>query len=108
MQDRPSQHEILDAIQRFLDEEVVPQLQGRRQFLLRVAANLLRSLDRELQQEETFAVREWQGLNALLGEEPSPDGGRAAMRAAMARRTEQLCAEIRAGAADSEPGRAAI
>ena len=108
MQDRPSQHEIVDAVQRFLDEEVVPHTDGRRQFLVRVAANLLRALDRELLHEEQFLAEEWAGLNALLGAEPLPAGGRDDLRQAIMRRNETLCSQIRAGSADGGAGRALI
>ncbi len=107
MQDRPSQHEILDAVQRFLDDEVVPATEGRTQFLVRVAANLLRTLDRELALEEDQLAREWQGLDELLGAEPPP-AGREALREAVRRRTAALCERIRAGAADEGEERARI
>jgi very-short-patch-repair endonuclease len=107
VQDRPSQHEILDAVQRFLDDEVVPVTQGRTQFLVRVAANLLRALDRELTLEETQLAREWDGLNALLGAE-QPPAGREALREALRRRNAALCERIRAGAADEDEARARI
>ena len=56
MQDRPTVHELLDALGRFLDEEIVPATDGRRQFLARVAANVARMVDRELAAEETQLV----------------------------------------------------
>ncbi len=107
MQDRPTQHEILDAVQRFLDGEVVPATEGRTQFLVRVAANLLRALDRELALEEAQLAREWDGLNALLGAEPLP-AGREALRAALLHRNAALCERIRAGAADEGEARTQI
>ncbi len=106
--DRPDQHEILDAVQRFLDEEVVPHTDGRRQFLVRVSANLLRALDRELTSEEAMLAREWQGLDELLGEEPLPAGGRDAVRALLPGRNERLCGRIRDGAVDLGADRAAV
>lgn len=102
MQDRPTRHELLDALQRFLDEEIVPHAEGRRQFLVRVAANLLRTIDRELALEEEHWQQEWEGLDALLGPEPRP-AGFAATCEALRRRNEALCARIRAGDADAGP-----
>jgi Domain of unknown function (DUF6285) len=69
MQDRPSIHELLAAVSRFLDEEIVPATQGRRQFLARVAANTLRIVDRELgtQERELYAeVQDWIRLFEVL------------------------------------------
>lgn len=105
MQDRPTQHELLDALQRFLDDEIVPHTDGRRQFLARVAANLIRTLDRELMLEEEHVQREWVSLDALLGPEPQP-ALPSAMRDALRRRNEALCVRIRAGEADAGATRA--
>ena len=99
MQDRPSIHELLVAIERFLVEEIVPATDGRRQFLARVAANTLRLMDRELSSADAHLAREWSGLDALLGAEPMPDGAEA-RRSACRRRTEELCERIRHGDAD--------
>ena len=80
MQDRPTVHELLDALGRFLDEEIVPATDGRRQFLARVAANVARMVDRELAAEDTQLVEEWSRLQTLhavaTGSPPSdPDLG---------------------------------
>jgi hypothetical protein len=48
MADRPSSQELLSAVERFLDEDLVPDLKGRQQFLARVAANALRLVAREM------------------------------------------------------------
>ena len=104
MQDRPTLHELLEAVERFLEEEIVPNAEGRRQFLARVSANVIRIVDREIAHEEAHALREWKGLDDLLGaEEPPP---LAADRSkALARRTAQLSEKIRTGAADEGPWR---
>jgi hypothetical protein len=107
MQDRPTAHELLTAVRRFLEEEVVPHTDGRRQFLARVAANTLAIVEREIALEEEHLQREWQGLQALLGPEETPPT-RAALRAAVRHRTEELCARIRAGAADEGPWAEAV
>lgn len=51
MTDRPSSRELLSAVERFLDEDLVPDLKGRRQFLTRVAANALRMVAREMAED---------------------------------------------------------
>ena len=43
MQDRPNAAELLDAVASLLTDDVIPQLDGRSRFHVRVAANLLRS-----------------------------------------------------------------
>jgi hypothetical protein len=104
MQDRPSALELLKAVERFLDEEIVPNVEGTRQFHARVAANVMRILAREWEHEEAQLEAEWSGLDDLLGAEPRPLS-RAAMRAGIARRTAELCERIRAGEADEGPFR---
>ena len=77
----------------------MPNTDGRRQFLARVAANTLAIVERELAGGEAQAAREWDGLQELLGVEPAPAGG-AALEEAIRRRTELLSERIRAGDAD--------
>lgn len=109
MQDRPTVHELLEALGRFLDEDIVPATDGRRQFLARVAANVARLVDREVAQEDEQLAAEWARLGALLGPPPAREpGGRAAMRAAIGEATGQLCERIRAGLADDGPVRAVV
>jgi hypothetical protein len=104
MQDRPTVHELLQAVIHFLDEEVVPHLTGSRQFYGRVAANALRTVQRELEHEEEQLAEEWDRLNQLLSSEDRPPT-RARLRQAMRRRTEELCQRIRHGDADAAPYR---
>jgi uncharacterized protein DUF6285 len=103
MQDRPTAHELLSAVWRFLDEEIVPATEGRRQFLARVAANVLRTVDRELEGEERHAAAEWASLDALLGVEVMPQAA-AERRSALLRRNQALCERIRGGALDRADG----
>src|SRR5262249_5394708 len=100
MQDRPTVHELLQAVIHFLDEEAVPNLTGSRQFYGRVAANALRTVQRELEHEEEQLTEEWERLNLLLVAEDRPST-RAGLRQAIRRRTEELCQRIRQGEADA-------
>ena len=99
MQDRPTALELLDAVQRFLEEEIVPNVEGRRSFLTRVAANAVRIVAREIRMEEEQARREWDGLDALLGPETPPSALGDRKKAILAR-TVALCGKIREGGAD--------
>ena len=107
MQDRPTYDELLAAVERFLRDEVMPNIGGARSFHARVAANALAIVRRELAQEDEQLDREWAGLDALLGPTKRPQG-RTALREAIARRTEELCARIRAGDADAGDFRDAV
>jgi len=60
MQDRPTVMEYLQAVTHFLDEEAVPNLTGSRQFYGRVAANVLRAVMRELENQEHDLFAEWE------------------------------------------------
>lgn len=102
MQDRPTYDELLSAVQRFLEEEVMPNSEGARRFHARVAANTLSILRRELEREEEQLAAEWAGLDALLGP-AKPPHGRAALRRAILDRNAKLCERIRRGDADAGP-----
>src|SRR5438552_18816152 len=69
VQDRPSVSELLDAVRAFLEEDVVPALEGPRQFHARVAANVLAIVGREPAGEEASLLAEWRRLAAALGED---------------------------------------
>ena len=109
MQDRPDARELLEAVRAFLEEQVVPALEGTRQFHVRVAANVLAIVGRELAGGEEALRAEWQRLTRLL-RTPStsaPDGAGAyavAVRELNARARER----IRAGEADDGAWRAEV
>ena len=107
MQDRPTYDELLAAVERFLDDEIVSNSEGARRFHARVAANVLRIVRRELGHEDEQLAREWAGLDELLGATERPEG-RSALREAMASRTEELCKRIRRGDADAGSFRDAV
>ena len=100
MQDRPSSDELLAAVERFLDSEIVPNVQGSRGFHARVAANSIRIVRREHEMEEEHLAAEWAGLDQLLGTMEPPDG-RTALRAALPARNGELCERIRRGEMDA-------
>ncbi len=104
MQDRPTMMEYLQAVTYFLDEEAVPNLTGSRQFYGRVAANVLRAVMRELENEERDLFAEWERLNQLL---PTMDrlSSPSELRKAIQQRTQDLCQRIRHGDADAGPYR---
>ena len=102
MQDRPTYDELLAAVERFLDDEIVPNTQGSRGFHARVAANVLRIVRRELSNEDEQLAREWAGLDELLGAQQRPNDS-AALREALASRNADLCERIRSGDTDSAP-----
>ena len=100
MQDRPTADELLALIEVFLDEEIVPNVEGARGFHARVAANAIRIVRRELAGQEKDLDAEWRGLDDVLGEAVPPPGY-GAMAKAIAERNAELCERIRAGRGDS-------
>ena len=109
MQDRPTAQELLEAVRRFLEDDVVAALDGPARFHARVAANVLAIVGRELADEESLLVAEWTRLATLL-ERPSvtPPERLGALRTAVAEMTDALCARIRRGDADASPVREAV
>jgi Domain of unknown function (DUF6285) len=106
--DRPDAAELLGAVERFLEEQVVPALEGPARYHARVAANVVRIVAREIATEEEQLAGEWKRLAALLDVDPSLPPGRAALRAALRARSEDLAARIRRGEADAGPWRRAV
>ena len=107
MQDRPTYDELLAAVERFLEDEIVAKSDGSRRYNARVSANVLRIVRRELANEEEQLAREWAGLDELLGATERPES-RDALRDGLAARIEQLCERIRRGDADEGPFREAV
>jgi hypothetical protein len=107
MQDRPTHLELLEAVQHFLREDVMPALEGRLQFHARVAENVLGIVRRELMNEERQLAAEWQRLDDLLGREAIPNDIED-LKARILLRSELLCERIRQGEADVDPFRDAV
>lgn len=108
MQDRPTYTELLTAVQQFLENDVVPALDGPKQYHARVAANVLAIVARELATEDAHLRAEWERLGILLADQAPPPADRAVLRAAVRARNEDLCARIRRGDADAGPWRSAV
>lgn len=106
MQDRPDARELLEAVRGFLEEQVVPVLDGTRQFHARVAVNVLRIVARELELGDASLRLEWRRLADLLDEPTAEEpGDAAALRTAVHTLNATLAERIRAGDADREPWR---
>lgn len=99
MHDRPTVDELLRAVELLLDEDLVPSLEGARQYNARVAANVIRTVRRELQHEERQLDAEWRGLEIVLGPAERPPTIDA-LRRAILERNGELSERIRAGDAD--------
>jgi hypothetical protein len=99
MQDKPTIDELLAAVEHYLDNEIVPNVPGSRGFHGRVAANVIRTVRRELQMEGEHLLAEWEGLDAILGPCPMP-GSLGEAREALRRRNSELAARILRGEAD--------
>lgn len=108
MQDRPTAAELLEAVQVFLEADVVPALDGTRKFHARVAANVLAIVRRELTLEDPQLEAELRGLQGLLGFEGELPVDRLARQARARRETERLCERIRGGEADTGVWRDAV
>lgn len=100
MQDRPSAGELLYAVESFLDD-LVHGLEGSRSFHARVAANAVRIVRREIENEDAAIAAEWSGLDAILGSEARPDTLSDA-KSRLRERNEALCERIRLGQADDD------
>jgi Domain of unknown function (DUF6285) len=108
MQDRPTSIELLEAAADFVDREIVPAIEGARQFQARVVANVMRIVAREIQQEDPAVRIEVKSLAHLLGRDAPHLHSLDDLRRASASMGEKLSARIRAGDADSGSWRSEV
>ncbi len=108
MGDRPTKGELLEAVRRFLDEELLPELEGVRRFHTRVASNALGIVARELEQEPGGLPVRYAKLAELLGRTEEPPSDLAALDDAVDELETTLCERIRRGDADEAPFRAEV
>ena len=103
MNDRPTSVDLLRTVERFLEEQVVGQLQGPARFHARVAANVVAIVAREIETEDAYSVAEWERLGSMLEDTAQPPAARDARHAGLQARNEALVERIRAGDADTGP-----
>ena len=92
--------ELLGAVRAFLEEDLLPSLEGRRRFHALVAVNVLGVVERELAGEEEQLGRQWERLARLLALGDAKPEALSALRGAVRELEERLAERIRAGAAD--------
>jgi len=100
MQDRPTSVELLEAAADFVESELVPAIQGARQFQARVVANVMRVVAREIRLEDRLVRSEVKALAHLLGYDAPHVHSLDDLRAAAMSMGNELTARIRAGEAD--------
>jgi hypothetical protein len=105
MQDRPTSIELLEAAADFVDRELVPAVNGQRQFQARVVANVMRIVAREIRSEDPQVRAEVAALAKLLGHEKPHLHSLADLHKAAFSLNEELAAKIRAGEFDSGESR---
>lgn len=71
--DRPNIDELLEAVEEFLRDKVMPSVEGHLSFHTRVAANVVGAARREISQHEKIEADQKQRLVALLGHDGSLD-----------------------------------
>lgn len=100
MNDRPDAPELLRAVERWLEQEVVPTLAGPARFHARVAANVVAVVAREIETQEDHLMAEWKRLGALLGDAAAPPERLTALQRGVWDRNAELVRRIRAGELD--------
>ena len=104
-QPRPTAEELLEAVGTFLADEVLPTLEGRLRFHVRVAVNVLETVRRELRDGPIADEVERDGLLRLLtGSAEVGRDGRPHEEASVEHLSRELASRIRAGTIDvSDP-----
>jgi len=108
MFDHPTAAELIAAARMQLEQQVIPSIvEPRLRFQTLVAANVLAIVERELATGEAHLAAAWQRAAELQGDAGDQPSG-AALHAAIATQSRQLCADIRAGVYDDGPQRQAL
>ncbi len=69
MQNRPTANELIGAVATFVEQNVMPELEGALNFQCRIALNALRIIERELELSPGLEADEMGRLMQLLGTE---------------------------------------
>lgn len=83
---RPDAADMLKGVRGFLENDLLPDMAADKKFNLRVAINMLATVERELRQGPALNAEEAKSLSRLLGHE-----------APLEQMNEELCAMIRDG-----------
>lgn len=108
MNDRPDAAELLAAVRRFLESDVVPSARGAQKYQARVAANVLAIVEREWALGERHRAEEWESLGHLLGVDELGTSSRESLCDSIREQNEHLVERIRAGDADLGPWRTEV
>lgn len=106
--ERPTKEELLGAIRRFLEKELMPELEGVRRFHVRVSVNALSIVLRELELEGEQRPAQHARLCELLDRADSPPADPRALDRAVESLERELCARIRAGFGEEPDARARL
>jgi Domain of unknown function (DUF6285) len=108
MYDHPTAAELIAAARMQLEQHVIPSIaEPRLRFQTLVAANVLAIVERELADGQGHMAAAWRraaGLQGDTADQPASE----TLHAAIAAQARQLCADIRAGVYDDQPGRRAL
>jgi hypothetical protein len=99
MRDKPDAADLLDSVEAFLTDEVVPALEGRQRFHALVSANVVRIVARELRLGASEDRTELRALWDLLGREGEPPES-ADTQSLLRELNAELCERVERGEAD--------
>ncbi len=97
MGDRPTKGELLEAVRRFLDEDLAPELEGVHRFHARVASNALSIVAREIELGRGHLEAQHARVSELLGRDEPRPADLTRLDEAVDRMERELCAGIRNG-----------
>ena len=106
MQDFPTKIELLAGVESFLTEEAIVELDGPAKFHARVAANVVRMVMRELENEEDDLRDEHAELAELLGRSGARPERFDSLRHEVLALEGELAQKIQGGAAEESDFRA--
>lgn len=103
MGDQPDKLELLRAVKRFLDEELLPELEGVHRFHARVASNAIGIVAREIEIGPANLKAQFERLRSLLDDPAPAPADPEELDREVTRMERDLAERIRSGRTD-EPG----
>ncbi|MEE8558761.1 MAG: DUF6285 domain-containing protein [Myxococcota bacterium] len=108
MGERPTKTELIEAVSRFLEQELLPDLEGVQRFHARVALNALSIVRREIDLERPNLLAQLSRLRALLERDEACPEDPAELDGVVDGMEAELCTRIREGEADEPAFRARL
>jgi len=108
MQDRPDATELIRAAYKYIEQRLLDAIPEHLRYNTLIVINLLKIVERERQMEESHLQVELSRLVKLLKMDRPKPSSQTLLRDEVSELNAELCQQIQAGGADTEPQRSEV